>query len=653
MRLRYLLPSALLAMSALSLGTPALAQIASAPQQRDIVQGEQCLSQMERDAQGAIHLARNMLAREDASDVARMMALACLVRSQLMTGEGAQAQAAVPELLPLLESTEAPQQLRVEMRLFTATALQEFGQLRLAGEVLEAALAESEPYTNLHLQALVGVALHHARGMGDPAGAEPYFQRAIATTLKRPGGQLPRDAIPYFNYGLAVLEQGRADEAADLLETAAALAGRDRHLDRLRGRIEAALGRIALGRGDLATAHRQLESAVTLLRELNDVSGLAASLRQLAELALLEGEPARALEYGSEAAGLVESGQLADQVHDSLTLMARIHSALGDATESRAMSERARQHLARINRDRDPAIAAMLEQRAPRSDETIERLGNLTRARVIGAMALLALAATLLGAGWMLLRARRSNRRLEWSSTTDTLTGLANRRAATRQLEALAGSTGRGDARAALLLVDIDHFKAVNDQYGHGEGDRALEAIARTLKQACDANDVVARWGGEEFLIVRPRTSQAAARALAEHLRATLEQLVIPLRDGQSMSVTVSIGLALCPYFPGQGDWQESIRMADRALYAAKHSGRNAWAGTWGEPAGINIDVYSVRQDPQAALANGWISVSGSRPISWTAPRTDSTGPVAAPARGQPPRAVSGQDRTRPDVQNR
>lgn len=623
MRLRLLLPSLLLAVSALSLGTHGRAQVAPAPLQRDIAQGEHCLRQMEGDAQGAISLARNMLAREGASEVARMMALACLVRSQLMTGNGAQAQAAVPELLQLLDSASAPQQLRVEMRLYTATALQELGQLRLAGEVLEAALAESEPYTNLHLQALVGVALHHARGMGDPAGAEPYFQRAVDATTRRPGGQLPRDAIPYFNYGLAVLDQGRDDEAASLLETAAALAGRDRHLDRLRGRVESALGRIALGRGDLAKARHQLESAVALQRALDDMSGLAASLRQLGELALLEGAPAQALDYGREAAALVEAGQLADQIHDSLELMARIHSALGNAAESRAWSERARQHLARTNRERNPAIAGALEQRAPRPDDTIEQLGSLTRARAFGTLAVLALAATLFAAGWTLLRARRRNRRLEWSSTTDILTGLANRRAATRRLDALPGSAGSGDTRAALLLVDIDHFKAINDEFGHDEGDRVLVAISRCLQLACDANDVVARWGGKEFLIVRPRTTQAAARALAEHLRTAVEQLAIPLQDGQSTSVTVSIGLAPCPYFPGPAGWHDGIRMADRALYAAKYSGRNAWAGTWGEPAGQHVDVYSVRQDPEAALANGWISVSGSRPIAWQASRAD------------------------------
>ncbi|MGY0612587.1 diguanylate cyclase domain-containing protein [Luteimonas sp. A501] len=627
MFLRYMLLSVLLA-AGCAAGT-AQAQATDGRQQQDIAQGEHCLRQMERDAHGAMDQARNMLAREGASDISRVMALSCLVRGQLMTGEGEAAQALMPELLPLLDSAAMPQQLRIEMQLLAATGLQQLGQLKLAGEVLESALEESAAYTNLRVQALVAIALHHARGMGDPAGAEPWFKRAIAATAKRPGGQIPMDAIPYFNYGLAALEQGRTDAAAGLLETARDLASRDRHLDRLRGRVIGTLGRIALERGDLALARTQLEDAIGMQRAMDDMPGLATSLRQLGELALLESAPAQALVHARESAELVERGRMAEQIQPSFELMSRIHSALGNATESRAWSERARQHRAEAERERDPAIAASLEARAPRPDESVEQLGNLTRARVIGTLALLALAATLLVGGWMLLHARRRQRQLARSSTTDALTGLANRRAATRELDALPAAAGDG-LRAALLLLDIDHFKAVNDEHGHEAGDQVLVALGDCLRAACDGNDIVARWGGEEFLVLRPQTSQAAAYALAEHLRAAVERLAIPLSGGQSTSVTVSLGLAPCPYFPGHADWKSAIRMADRALYAAKHSGRNAWTATWGEAAGANVDVYSVRQDPEGAMARGWITVSGSRPVSWS------------PVRGEPAPRLTG-----------
>ena len=621
MSLRSVILPLLLATSSLPIAAPAHAQAPGDRQQQDIRQGEDCLRQMESDPAGSLTLARNMLARENASDTIRVMALACLMRGQLMAGDGNAAATSLQALVPLLESARLPRQLRIEMQLLTATALQELGQLRQAGAVLEAALAESGPYTNLHIQALVAIALHHARGMGDPAGAEPYFERAIAAIAKRPGGPIPTDAIPYFNYGFAALEQGRADDAAALLEQAHDLARRDKHLDRLRARIEGALGRTALERGDLALARRQLEDAVGLQRSLDDAPGLASSLRQLGELALLEGEPARALEYGRESAELTERGRMVEQVPESFELMARIQSALGNAAEARAWSDRARRHLAELNRERVPAIAAALEAQAPRPDAWIDQLGSLTQARVVGIMALLALAATLLIGGRVLLRVRRQQQQRGQSSTTDPLTGLANRRDATRQLDALPAIAGDGDLRTALLLLDIDHFKAINDAHGHEAGDRILVALADCLRQACDANDFLVRWGGEEFLVLRPQTSQAAARALAEHLRAAVEALAVQLPGGESASVTVSLGLAPYPYFPGNEGWQDAIRMADRALYAAKHSGRNAWAGTWGEAAGAHVDVYSVRQDPEGALAQGWITVFGSRPITWSTGR--------------------------------
>lgn len=611
----------LLVAASLGAASPAAAQMASGPIERDIAQGNHCLELMERDAQAALAAAIRTLEREDASDVSRVMALTCLARTRVMTGNGAQARTALQELQPLLGSARMPVQLRVEMRLMAATAAQELGELRIAGDVLERALEESEPYTSLHIQALVAIALHHARGLGGPDAAAPWFERAIVATTKRPRGQLPIDAIPYFNYAFAMLEMGRTDEAAGLLEKAHALASRDLHLDRLRGRIEGTQGRIALERGDLAAARTQLESAISLQRTIEDAPGLASALHQLAEVALLEQAPDQALDYATESNALVERGQMLDLTLPSLELMARIHAALGDPARSRAWSERARLHLAEVNREREAATAAeaTLEAHAPRADASIEQLGSLARARVIGGLALLALATTLFVGGWILLRVRRHQRQLARANATDPLTGLANRRAATQQLDALPAATADGP-RAALLLLDIDHFKKVNDRHGHEAGDRVLVALADCLRAAGDANDVIARWGGEEFLVLRPQTSKAAALALAEHLRAAVERLAIPLPRGDTASVTVSIGLASCPCFPGQDDWQGAARMADRALYAAKHSGRNAWTAIWGEPAGTHADECRVLDDPAAALAQGWISIAGSRPISWPAP---------------------------------
>ncbi|HRN61554.1 MAG TPA: diguanylate cyclase [Luteimonas sp.] len=644
MSLRSVILPLLLATSGLLVAGPGLAQAPVDRQQQDIHQGEDCLRQMERDVAGAMALAGNMLAREDASDVVRVMGLACLMRGQLMTGDGAAAAATLQSLVPLLESTPLPQQERIKMQLYTATALQELGQLRQAGEVLEAALAESGPYTNLHLQALVAIALHHARGMGDPAAAEPYFERAIAAIDKRPGGPLPLDAIPYFNYGFAALEQGRIDDAAGLLEQARELARRDPHLDRLSARIEGALGRIAVERGDLALAHDQLETAVDMQRAMDDTAGLVASLRQLAELALLEGDPVQALEYGRESAELAERGQMVEQIPEAFELMARIHSALGNAAEARAWNERARRHLAEVNRERDAGAAARLDEHAPRTDAQIDLLGSLTRARVIGALALLALAATVLVGGWRLLHARRRQRQLVEQGATDPLTGLCNRRGATARIEALpppsTPSAQDEDTRHALLLVDLDRFKAINDAHGHAAGDRVLAQVADRLRKACDDGDILARWGGEEFLVVRPDSSREAAFAFADHLRRAIEHETFDIDDARALAVTVSIGLAPSPFFPAaDGRWTDAIDLADRALYVAKHAGRNAWVGIWGLAGGEHLDLHDLRENPEQALAQGLVAIGGNRPMSWSPLRDP------RPAQGPAPDGDAGQDR--------
>ena len=167
-----------------------------------------------------------------------------------------------------------------------------------------------------------------------------------------------------------------------------------------------------------------------------------------------------------------------------------------------------------------------------------------------------------------------------------------------------------------MLLIDVDRFKAVNDRFGHDGGDRVLAQVARCLREACDAGDLVARWGGEEFLVLREDTSQEAAFALAAHLRAQIESLKVESAAGEPQQLSVSIGVVPLPLFPAGAGWQEAVRAADRALYAAKRSGRNAWVGLWGVAEGV--DAGRALADMQAALAEGWFEVGGNRPTDWS-----------------------------------
>jgi diguanylate cyclase (GGDEF)-like protein len=156
-------------------------------------------------------------------------------------------------------------------------------------------------------------------------------------------------------------------------------------------------------------------------------------------------------------------------------------------------------------------------------------------------------------------------------AVTDPLTGLANRRRTLRQLEDLTGAPAPGLA-PAILLADLDHFKHINDQHGHETGDRVLVAVAGALRAATREADTISRWGGEEFLILLPRTAPGEALELAERLRARIEALVILDPVLRPVSVTISIGLALHEDDQDGAAW---LRRADEALYRAKAAGRN------------------------------------------------------------------------------
>ena len=129
---------------------------------------------------------------------------------------------------------------------------------------------------------------------------------------------------------------------------------------------------------------------------------------------------------------------------------------------------------------------------------------------------------------------------------TDPLTGLANRRHFDEQLRRVVAETDRFGGTCSLILVDLDHFKEVNDQYGHDAGDAVLRHVASVLGDAVRTVDLCARYGGEEIGILLPQTSQAGALELGERLRATLERR--PTRyGGQPIRVTASFGVATYP----------------------------------------------------------------------------------------------------------
>jgi diguanylate cyclase (GGDEF)-like protein len=165
---------------------------------------------------------------------------------------------------------------------------------------------------------------------------------------------------------------------------------------------------------------------------------------------------------------------------------------------------------------------------------------------------------------------RRRNRELSELSRTDALTGLYNRRHLGDLMASLARRPDHHGSPTAMIMVDIDHFKRVNDAYGHAAGDQVLREVAWVLRATVGGEHVVGRWGGEEFLVVAPSTPLPEAWKLAERIRVAVEEAVVPGPDGHPLQVTVSAGCTA-----GVGELENLVRLADLALYEAKNAGRN------------------------------------------------------------------------------
>ena len=178
----------------------------------------------------------------------------------------------------------------------------------------------------------------------------------------------------------------------------------------------------------------------------------------------------------------------------------------------------------------------------------------------------------------------------------DPLTGLKNRRflalsmpeelaRVSRQRRSLDGPD-RSDPKTKkdllFFMVDLDHFKTVNDTYGHAAGDLVIREAGTALRSTCRQADIVVRWGGEEFLIVARDTDRSAAVLMANKLLEAIRGHTFDVGHGVALRKTCSIGFAAFPVmegFPDLHSWEDAVELADQCLYAAKNSGRDAWVG--------------------------------------------------------------------------
>lgn len=171
-----------------------------------------------------------------------------------------------------------------------------------------------------------------------------------------------------------------------------------------------------------------------------------------------------------------------------------------------------------------------------------------------------------------------SRERLRWYGLMDPLTGVANRRLFEHRLGDEIERWLRRHEPLAYMLVDIDHFKRVNDKYGHHVGDQVLQQVAEVLGRDRRGADLLARYGGEEFMLLLPNTTRQQGAAIAERICRNVSAHKFKLADGHSLSVTISIGVTCLDKqerFDGQTPTVWLFEQADKALYAAKQTGRN------------------------------------------------------------------------------
>ena len=380
--------------------------------------------------------------------------------------------------------------------------------------------------------------------------------------------------------------------------------------------------------GDYGTALKYAERALPLARELNDPSSETVALANsgLSHISMGHLELGKRLMH--EAIAIDERRGSATGVSDSYRELGVYLEKAGDASGAiEAYHTHRRIATGILRNDQQKAILAMQEQYD--ADHRTRALALLNRENQIKAEQLrrrdlqqrlwwLLAAAFLLSFAVVALlyrRVRQTNRRLATSnemlkvqSERDPLTGLANRRhfqAVMRQLAA------DGKLSGTVYLIDIDHFKNVNDRHGHGAGDTVLVEVAQRLRETLREQDLIVRWGGEEFLVVVQALAPDQVEALAQRMLSVLDRAAVMV-DAHRIAVTASIGFATFPIGPAslRVSWERAINLVDTAMYLAKAHGRNRAYGVRLLQACDEASLDAITRSLETAWRDGQVALT-------------------------------------------
>lgn len=416
--------------------------------------------------------------------------------------------------------------------------------------------------------------------MGDYAQAQHIYERALKA--QHDAGMRREEAVTQHNLARAYENQQKWDAAREAFFDALNIS---RELNYPRGEAYALRGLAAVANGlrDPKTALEDLQRAAALQEATPDVRlnaqillARGIALHQLQRLPESVAALEQALKIFMQAGSPNELGPTYAELSAAYAEMGNWHKAYEYRSESQQLSEKLLhnqldQRFATLKVEFDTATKEKENASLIRENEANQKaLAQQTKAAKLQTAVIVLTAILIVLLGILVLHQRRGTQRMQVLAMTDELTGVPNRRAALARLALL---LKRNDAPAcSLLIIDIDHFKSINDRYGHPVGDETLKCVSAKLSDTVYEPAFVGRLGGEEFVLVLPNTSLASAYRTAEALRESVKALDLSRWLGER-SITVSIGLTVSA--PGNDSPSAMLRRADTALYLAKNAGRN------------------------------------------------------------------------------
>ena len=420
------------------------------------------------------------------------------------------------------------------------------------------------------------------RRLGEQTQAREYLEKLLVQGEQR--HDRAQQLAAHMELGFLESDEGNQPAAEKHLRKALALAhavdsrsrGASIHLglaqvDNLQGRYREALEELARARPGFARMGDRSNRDMMLLQTAEAHAGLG-------QHAVAIGEYAEAEKLLQESGNLRYLAELLDARSHSYQALNRLDLEVADlrrlvkvreALDRKAHSDNATlmnyqfQTARREQENRQLAADRALKEQQLQSLERVRRWQRL--ALVLGGVLIVLLL-------WLALRQFRRSRKLHRMAMTDPLTGIANRRHIEQLARRALDHANANGEPLCVLVLDVDHFKAVNDAFGHAVGDQVLVRVAHACKQALRRFDLLGRLGGEEFLVVLPDTTMEVGLQIAERLRRKVESL--PLANlAPGLQITASVGAALADH--EVDDMAELVRRADNAMYRAKDAGRN------------------------------------------------------------------------------